>query len=166
MLILTEFNTTVNLEVPPDEVDDLRYCVLDYSGHAEVDFVFPPLIYLEAVNRPAAELRIGDVCIQMPLDWSIVIGDKNLGNVEVLELAQINDRDFTVFGFNPFTSTMPVFPELSLEYTYDAIGWHTPKLRPGHILAVPLREGDNPPCAFFVRDVNRLPDGLDITQIF
>jgi hypothetical protein len=62
----------------PDEVDDLRYCVLDYSDPKEADFLFPPLIYLDAFTREAADIRIGGLCLQMPLDWSIVIADKNL----------------------------------------------------------------------------------------
>lgn len=166
MRILTEFNTAFEMNSLPDEVDDLRYCVLDYGDPKDVDFLFPPLIYLDAFTRPAADLRIGDHCIQMPLDWSIVIADKNLGNVEIIELSQINDRDFDIFGFNPFTSSMPVFDEIIIENTFLDIGWHMPKLKNGHILAVPLRAGENPPCAYFLKDVNKIPDHLDISKLF
>jgi hypothetical protein len=131
-----------------------------------VDFQFPPLIYIDAFTRPAADISIGGYRLQMPLDWSIVIADKNLGNVEIIELSQINDRDFQIFGFNPFTSTMPVFDEIIIENTFLDISWHMPKLKNGHILAVPLRAGKNPPCAYFLRDVNKIPDHLDISKIF
>lgn len=150
----------------PDEVDDLRYCVLDYSDPKHVDFYYPPLIYLDAFCRDAADIRIGRYALQMPLDWSVVIADKNLGNVEIIELSQINDRDFTIFGFNPFTSTMPHFEEITIENRFSDIGWHMPKLKNGHILAVPLRGGFNPPCAYFLRDVNKIADHLDISKIF
>ncbi len=166
MLILTEHNNTFEMDSIPAEVDDLRYCVIDYSDPKEVDFFFPPLIYLDAFTREAADIRIGDFGLQMPLDWSVVIADKNLGNVEIIELSQINDRDFSIFGFNPFTSSMPFFDEIIIENTFADIGWHMPKLKNGHILAVPLRPGPNPPCAYFVRDVNKLPDNLDISKLF
>ena len=165
MLILTEHNRSLDMTIVPDEVDDLNYCVLDYSNPDDVDFVFLPLVYLDSFSRPAADLRIGKHRLQMPLDWSIVIADKNLGNVEIIELSQLNDRDFDIFGFNPITSTMPQFHDILIEDTFPDIQWYMPKLANGHLLAVPLTGGDNPTCAFFVRDTNKLPDSLDITKL-
>lgn len=166
LLVLTEHNDCFDMTVVPEEIDDLCYCVLDYSDQDEVDFVFPPLVYLDAFSRPAADLRIGDYQIQMPLDWSVVIADKNLGNVEIIELSQLNDREFDIFGFKPVTGTMPQFLEITVENTFPDIQWHMPKLTNGHILAVPLHHGKDPLCAFFVRDTNKIPDQLDISKLF
>lgn len=56
MLILTEENLSYNLDRIPDEVDDVRYCVLDCSSQRETDFYWLPLIFLESFNAPAVVL--------------------------------------------------------------------------------------------------------------
>lgn len=150
----------------PNQVDDLRYCVLDYSNQQDVDFFFIPLIFLDVFPRPAADLRIGPYRIQMPLDWSIVIAEKDFGLIEIIELKHLNDRDFTAFALNPVRSYMPQFHEITIENVFTDMNWYMPRLKYGHILAVPLSDGPEPVCAFFVKDTNKLPESLDITKIF
>ena len=151
----------------PDEVDDhLRYCVLDYTNQADVDLYFIPMVFLEKFSRPAADLQIGPYRIMMPLDWSVVIADKNFGYMEIIELKHLNDREFDVFAFNPISGYMPEFHEVSIQNIFPDYSWSMPKLKFGHILAVPLSDGPAPPCAFFVKDTNKLPDTLEITKIF
>jgi hypothetical protein len=153
-------------ELPPLITEDLRYCVLDYSNQNDVDFFFYPLAYLDAFSRPAADLKIGPYRIMMPLDWSVVIADKNFGYMEVLELKHLNDRDFEIFGINPCGGYMPEFHEVTIENIFPDYSWNMPRLKFGHILAVPLCDGHKPPCALFVKDTNKLPDVLEITKIF
>jgi hypothetical protein len=150
----------------PNQIEDLRYCVLDYSNQAEVDFYFIPLIFLEVFQRPAADLKIGNFRVQMPLDWSIVISDKHFGLVEIIELKHLNDRDFSAFVFNPLKSYMPSFLEITIENVYSDVSWHVPRLKHGHILCVPLDDRPSPQCAFFLRDTNKIPESLDIAKIF
>lgn len=151
----------------PDQVSgDLRYCVLDYSNQEDVDFYFIPLIFLDNFSLPAADLQIGKYRLHMPLSWSIVIADKDFGNVEIIELKNINDRDFTAFGMNPCKGYMPSFLDITIQNIYPDVSWYFPKLKYGHILAVPLTDDPNPMCAFFVKDTNKLPECLDITKIF
>ena len=166
MKILTPSNEMFEMNEVPNQVDDLRYCVLDYSNQADVDFYFIPLVFLDVFPRPAADLQIGPYRIQMPLDWSIVIADKHLGNIEIIELKHLNDRDFDSFVFNPINGYMPQFLEVTIVNVFPDVNWNIPKLKRGHILAVPLAGGPSPPCAFFVKDTNKLPDGLDISKIF
>lgn len=167
MRILTPENTTFDMNDLPAEVSgDLRYCVLDYSQQTDVDFYFFPLYFLDAFSRPAADLKIGSFRITMPLDWSIVIADKNMGYIEIIELKHLNDREFDVFAMNPIDGYMPEFHEVSIENIFPDYSWNIPKLKNGHLLAVPLRDGPAPPCAFFVKDTNKLPDALEITKIF
>ena len=68
MKILTNYNTTFNLNQIPDNAEDIRFGVLDYSDQANVDYYFIPLIFLESFNSPCVDLRIGNLNIQMPLD--------------------------------------------------------------------------------------------------
>lgn len=167
MRILLPENTTYNMEFIPDNVEeDLQYCVLDYSTPSDADFIFVPLVFLDVFSRPAADLKIGKYNLQLPLDWSIVIADKDLGLVEIIELKHLNDRDFDAFVLNPLKSYMPDFCDLSIVNIYNDITWHVPKLKYGHILVVPLNDSPKPPCIFCAKEVNRIPESLDITKIF
>ena len=167
MRILTERNTTFQMNEIPEQIEtDLRYCVLDYSNQADVDFLFPPLVFLDVFSRPAADLRIGKFRVQVPLDWSIVISDKNMGTMEVIDLKHINDRDFQAFCFNPINGYMPSFLDIDIENIFPNVSWSVPKLKNGHLLAIPLSHEEEPLCAFFVRDTNKIPESLDITKLF
>lgn len=164
--VLLPDNTSFDMTSLPDEVDDLRYCVLDYSNPNDVDFYFMPLYFLDVFPRPAADLRIGPYRVQMPLDWSVVIADKDIGLLEIIELQRINDRDFDIFCLNPIKGYTPQFHEIIIDHIFPDVTWNLPKLKFGHLLAVPLHDGPSPPCAFFVRDVQKLPDHLDIGKVF
>ena len=73
MKILTIENETYDIDCVPDEIDDIRYCVLDGSDPEFIDFYFLPLIFLESFYAPAICLQIGEYNIQMPMDWSILL---------------------------------------------------------------------------------------------
>jgi len=180
--VLTGENTTFSMNDVPDEVEinDIRYCVLDYSNQNDVDYLWMPLIFLESFSSPAVDLRIGKYRIQLPLDWSIVIGEKDLGDIEIISLVSINDRAFNAFCFNPLTSYIPEFLEIEIMNVFPDVKWYVPKLKYGHILAVPLRDCTEPPkkdekgrwleygpqVAFCLRDTNKIPDALDIRKLF
>jgi hypothetical protein len=165
MKILTPENVAFDINDMPNEIDDIRYGVLDYSDQSNVDYYFIPLIFLDNFPRPAADLQLGKFRIQMPLDWSIVIVDKHSGAIEILELKNINDREFDAWGFNPINGYMPSFLPINILNIYPDVNWFFPKLKYGHILAVPLEDGPSPMCVYFVKDTNKLPEVLDITKL-
>ena len=110
MKILTlDTNTAYNLETLPDEVDDLRFAILDNSNPSNVDYHFIPLIFLESFSSPALVLKIADKTIKMPVDWQILIGEQEHGDLETLPLTSLNDRGFHAFSFNPLSSYAPLF---------------------------------------------------------
>ena len=167
ILLLQPDNSVYNMATIPELVeDDLRFCVLDYSTPVDSDFYFAPLIFLDIYSRPCCDLRIGSYRVQMPLDWSIVIADKDFGYMEIIEIKDIRDRPFDAIIFNPITGFMPDFGEVVHLNNFPDVTWHMPKLKYGHILIVPLENKPNPACGFFVRDIHRLPEQLDITKIF
>jgi hypothetical protein len=176
MRLLTNNNHVFDMNNMPNEVEDLRYCVLDYSDQADVDFFFVPMILLETFTSASALLQVGKFQLQIPLDWSLVIGDKHVGDLEILEVNKLNDRPFSTFVLNPINGFSPQFMEVTIIDIFPDIKWHLPKLKFGHILAVPLgdrhewpvaRESiKSPPCLFMVRDVGKLPETLDISKIF
>lgn len=165
MRILTNANLSYSISQIPDDSEEILYCVLDYTNQSDVDYYFLPLKYLESFHSPCIDLKIGPFNIQMPLEWSIVIGDMHLGDLEIMPLIYLMDKDFDIFCLNPIRGYMPQFHKLEIINTWPDVKWYFPKLKNGHLLAVPLEEGDNPMCAFFVKDTNKLPESLDIRKL-
>jgi len=162
---LTTDNRAFDLHQLPEKIDDLRYCVLDYSDSHNVDYYWYPLIFLDIFSSPCADIRIGPYNIQMPLDWSIVVGDKHAGDLEIMKLVDLNDKDFDAFCLNPIRGYMPDFFKIEIMNVFSDVKWYFPRLKNGHILAFPLTQGENPVCVFFVKDIGKLPDQLDIRQL-
>ena len=157
MRILTLENECFNLDDLPETIeDDVRFSVLDNSNPKEPDFFFVPLIFLESFSAPAMVLDIGGHEVTMPVDWSVAVGCSESGNdLEVLPLTSINDRGFEAFLFNPLTSFKTDFAEIKIVNFYTDVKWYFPKMKNGQLLSVPIREGKNPLCAYFVKDISR-----------
>lgn len=165
MKFLTTDNTTYELSSVPEDIEDIRYCVLDYSNPSDVDYIFIPLLFLESFDSPIASLNIGGRMIDMPLDWSVIIADEHSGETEVIPLTKLNDRPFQCFCLNPLKGFIPEFLDITIEGVRTSKEWLVPKLKYGHILSVPLDSSENPLCAYFVRDANKIPEQLDIGQL-
>lgn len=155
MQILTLDNAPYDLDQLPDEVDDMRFAILDNSDPANPDYHYIPLIFLESFNAPALVLQIGNRKIKMPIDWQVLIGEPEIGDLEMLPLTSINDRGFRIFQFNPLSSFRPSFPSIEIVDVYQEVAWYAPKLKNGQMLAVPLSEGPKPDCVYFVKDISR-----------
>jgi hypothetical protein len=150
----------------PDEIDEVRFCVLDNSDSKDPDYFYIPLIFLESFNSPALVLRIGPHTVRMPVDWQLLIGEPDFGDLEVVPLTSINDRGFNVFCFNPLTSFKPEFHPVEIVDIYQDVKWYFPKLKPGQLLAVPLEEGSKPLCAYFIKDISRQSEVVDYGKVW
>jgi hypothetical protein len=166
MRILKVEDEAYDLDKIPDIIDDLRYGILDYSDPKSVDYYFIPLVFLETFYAPAAVLQVGKYHINVPLDWSIVICDPEAGEPEVINIMSLNDRGFTAFTFNPLSGYMPNYEELAVQNVHADVKWYAPKLKFGHLLCVPLREGKNPPCVLLVKEAKKIPEVLDLGEIW
>ena len=167
MKILTLDNKTYTLEKIPEYVDDsLRFAVLDNANPQDPDYFFVPLIFLESFSSPAAVLNIGKYKIKMPLDWKMIIGDAEQGELYVIPITSLNDRGFEAFCFNPISGSKPDFFEVDIVDIYQEVKWYFPKIKSGQILAVPLEDGENPQCAYFVKDISRQSEILDYSQVW
>ena len=153
MYILTLENQAYEMNEIPDEVEDLRFAILDNSDPKNPDYFFIPLIFLESFNSPALVLRIGNNIVKMPVDWQILIGEQDFGDLEVIPLTSINDRGFSAYTFNPLESFKPEFHPVEIVDIYQDVKWYFPKLKPGHMLAVPLSNDPEPICAYFIKDL-------------
>ena len=166
MKILTLDNLPYELDTVPEEIDDIRYSVLDYTDPNDVDYIFLPLVFLESFNAPAAVCRIGPHKINIPLDWSLVISEPDVGDAEVMSLMTLNDRNFKAFCLNPLSDIMPDFLPITIENIFSETKWFFPKLKPVHILTIPLEEKPKPTCAYFLKETNKVPEVLSIDQIW
>ena len=164
MRILTLDNKPYDLDTLPEEVDDMRFAILDNSDPSNPDYHYIPLIFLESFSAPALVLRIGDSTVRMPVDWQILIGEPDLGDLEMLPLTSINDRGFKVFQFNPLSSFRPSFPDIEIVDVYHEVAWYAPKLKNGQMLAVPINDGPKPDCVYFGKDVSRNCEIVDYNK--
>lgn len=166
MRILTLENECYNLETMPEEIDDLRFAILDNSNPQNVDYHFIPLIFLESFNSPALVLKIADKVIKMPVDWQVLIGEQEHGDLEALPLSSLNDRGFNAFQFNPLTSFSPSFLPIEILDIYPDVTWYSPRLRNGQFLCVPIEDTPEPRCIYFVKEVSRNCEVVDYSQAF
>ena len=164
MKILTVDNRSYDLDTVPNEIDDIRYCVLDASDKHNIDFFFLPLIFLESFHAPAICLQIGEYSVQMPMDWSILICDEEYSGFGVIPLASLNNRGFQALVMNPLQAISISSKEISITNIYQDVKWYFPKLKNGHLLAVPLENGPKPKCAYFVKEANKVQD-IDIGDL-
>jgi hypothetical protein len=168
MNILTLDNKPFSLNNLPEQIEeDIRFSVLDNADPKNPDFFFIPLIFLESFSSPAIVMEINGKEISMPLDWHIAVGDSETGNdLEILPLTSINDRGFEAFVFNPLKSYKPDFGSLKVTNFYNDVKWHVPKTKNGQLLSVPIEDGPNPLCAFFIKDVSRQIETIDYGELF
>lgn len=144
----------------------MRFAILDNSNPHQVDYHYIPLVFLESFNSPALVLKIGQYTIKMPVDWQILIGEKEHGDLETLPLTSINDRGFNAFVFNPLSSFRPDFYPIEIVDIYNDVTWFAPRLKNGQFLCVPLNDGPKPDCVYFVKEISRNCEVIDYGQVF
>ena len=167
MQILTLDNKTFYLNDLPEEIDeDMRFAVMDNSDPQNPDYFYLPLVFLESFTGPAAVLKVGPHEIPMPLDWCTIVGDPTGPEMEVLPLTSLNDRGFKTFTFNPLSSFRPEFHPVEIVDIYQDVKWYFPKLKPGQLLAIPLTEGENPMCAYFIKDISRQSEVVNYGKVW
>ena len=167
MQILTLDNETFSLNNLPDEVgENSRFSILDNSNPLDPDFYFIPLIFLESFNAPAMVLKIGDHEISMPLDWCIAVGDStSSANIEIIPLTSLNDRGFEAMIYNPLSSYRIEFKPIEIINFYNDVKWYFPKMKNGQLLTTPLHMGEQPECAYFVKEVSRQSEIIHLDRL-
>lgn len=165
MLILRENNLPFNMDQVPEKVDNIMFCVLDYNNTESPDYYFIPLIFLESFSSPAVDLKVGNSRIQIPLDWSIVIGDKHSGHLEIISIKQCMDRDFQAFTFNPIRGFRHEYQTIEVENVFPDVKWYFPKLKYGYFLASPIDNKENSQCIFILKDANKVNEVLDSSKL-
>ena len=166
MRILTLENEKYELDVLPEEIEDMRFSILDNSNNQSPDYMWIPLIFLESYSSPALVLNIGGNKIKMPVGWQILIGEPGIGELEVLPLTSINDRGFKAFQFNPLTDFRPTFVEIEIVAFDEAQFFDMTLVTNGQILCVPIEDKKNPQCVYFVKDISRSSEIVFYDKVF
>lgn len=148
-----------------NEIDDIRYCIIDASRKEEVDCFFIPLTFLEIFFSPSLVLKIGPYKINMPLDWAVLACDEEFNDVDIIPLKSLNDRGFHALVHNPLTDVTPSSYEINIVNAYADVKWYFPKLKTATILAVPLEDTPNPKCAYFVKELNKI-NQINLSDLF
>jgi len=165
-MYINTIEKNIDLNFISDEIEeDLRFMVLDFTNQNDPDYIYTPLVFLESFTAPCALLEIGDNFLEVPLDWSIIIADQYLGQSEIISVMQIADRNFKAFSINP-KHIKPEFLPLNLKTVYNEKKWYVPKLKTGHILAVPLSLENDSLCVFFVKDMTKINEVINIDQLW
>ena len=159
-------NGSFELNTLPEEIGDMRFAILDNSNPADPDYMYIPLIFLESFTSPALVLKIGDQKIKMPVDWQIVIGEDDVGDLETLPLTSINDRDFKAFQFNSLSAFSPTFEPIEILDVYSEVTWYAPKLKNGQFLAVPIDAGPEPRCVYFIKEISRNCEVINYNELW
>lgn len=152
MLILTNENKTIDLNLIGNKIKDIRFSVFDYSTPKDPDYFFKPLVFLESFNDCCLEFSIGKYRIRLPKDWAVVMADPEMGEVELISVEEINNRDFHAFVFNPLTGFYPKFLPVKLEDLFLDVRWVFPKLEHHNFLVMPLSNDPNPDCIFLINE--------------
>ena len=164
MKIHTLNDTAYELNELPEVIEDIHFAIFDNSNPKDADYFFTPLIFLESFTSPAIVLKIDSKVIKMPMDWHLLIGEQDSGNLEAIPLTSINDRDFKAFSFNSLSSYMADFLPVEVIDVYNEVQWYNPKLKNGQYLAVPLSDSKNPSVVYCIKDVSRNCQLVDYSQ--
>jgi len=166
MNILTIENNVYDLDSVPDQINDLRYCVLDVSDPEFYDYYWLELIFLESFYSPAVVLNIGGHEVKMPMDWSIAICDDEYHTeIEIVPLTSLNNRGFKTPVFNPMSNKIPEIEEVFITNYYQDIKWFFPKLKPGHLLVTPIEQKSVPKSVLFVKEANKIPEVVNLSDV-
>ncbi|AUS02591.1 hypothetical protein NVP2275O_010 [Vibrio phage 2.275.O._10N.286.54.E11] len=147
--------TTVH-DTAPDEM----YCTLDLSDMSNVDYYFHNILNTVAFSAMSAELEIGNHTMSVPINWQILLGDEESGMMEMSTIEDImNIKEPHAFVLNPIKSMFPTFLPVKVKniFTINA-RWQIPMLKKKHLLAVPIVNQENPLCAFFADESDKITD--------
>ena len=102
----------------------------------------------------------------MPIDWSIAVGDStSSSDIEILPLTSLNDRGFEALCFNPLSSFRVEFKPIKIMNFYNDVKWYFPKMKNGQLLATPTRGGDKPDCVYFVKEISRQSEIIQLDKL-
>jgi hypothetical protein len=59
----------------------------------------------------------------------------------------------------------PEYMSIEIINIFQDVKWYFPKMKNGQLLTVPLHDEFNPPCAYFVKEVSRQSEVLQLHKV-
>lgn len=174
MQVLTVDNDYFDLDTMPEQIHDVKYCVLDFGKDrkfaTEPDFYFNSLIFMEKFSCPAAVLSLGEYNLKVPLDWNILVTGDEFDEMCMMPISSILKRGFKAFAYNPLGGGMPQALAVDIMTVFRNNEWYLPKLNNANVLAVPLTQGiavtnRAAPCVFISDETYHIPKNFSLTDI-
>ena len=166
MEILTLENKILNLDLISNSNIDVNYCVLEYKDEENTDFYFKNLLFLESFSNNKIILKIENTSIPLPHDWGIICGDVSHGELEVIPVSLISDRDFNAVTYNPLKSFRIDFKPITSVGFFPSIKWVIPRIEIGQFLALPYTNEKNEiNCIYATQMHHKLPETIDISWL-
>lgn len=160
MNVLTPENYSFEVDQITDTIPNEMFCVLDLSEAGDSDYYFRHINNIITFNSMSADLEIGDEVIQVPLAWQILLGDEDSGLMEMCTVENIlNMKEPCAFVYNPIRSMYARYLPVRVLRVYTLpTKVQIPLLAKKNLLAIPLRTGDNPLCAYFADENEKIQD--------
>jgi len=172
MKFLTADNTSVdfNNEASPASIG---ISILDYTDMENVDYYIKNFFFFSEYDSPVVHLKIGNSFIDVPLNWKILTGDPNTGELELVEVEELSMFDYNAFVLNPYKSYIPKYEPIEVTNVYlSGIKLFVPKSYKKSLFLVSLEnkvnhlEGPYSDCVFLCDDIDRTNDILSVDQLF
>lgn len=160
-MILSETNEAVSLSRSVRNRADLHFTVLDFSDG--VDFACHPVLFIERNRTPRAKVSIGRFTTILPLDWFILIGDREHGTADLVTVRDAIEQRIDVVVLNPWADRLASFAPITMLST--AREFISPKMTKRHLLVIPLDRSKHPQCVFVARDAAYFNDGIEVADL-
>lgn len=160
MNVLTPENYSFEMDQVIDTIPNESFCVLNLISMEDADFYFRHILNTVSFNSISVDLKIGQYVIQVPLQWQILLGDEDTGMLEMCTIENIlNMKEPKAYVLNPLRSMYARFEDVQVLRVFTLpTKWQIPMLPRKNLLAVPLRNGENPMCAFFADENEKIQD--------
>jgi hypothetical protein len=160
-VILSETNDAVSLSRSVRNRADLHFTVLDFSDG--VDFACHPVLFIERNRTPRAKVAIGRFTTILPVDWFILIGDREHGTADLVTVREAIERRIDAIVLNPWRDRLASFAPITMHGS--AREFISPKMPKRNLLVLPLSRSPHPPCVFVARDATYFNEPIEVADL-
>jgi len=147
--VLDENKNPIKLKEAPYQGGNLYFTLLDFTDINDVDIVCFPLNVYEIFTTSVAEIRIGNLgFVYVPLDYHVPVGDRFHGDLELLDILSIIDKEIETLVIKPIDGYHIRWETIDVINIYEDVSYIFPVVRNTHLVACPIENVHNPYCIF------------------
>lgn len=139
------FLTPENEPLEPSQIQNApNICVMDCTDPDQSDFLFPQCIFWNEYQYPGAGLMIGDIYLEIPLNFRILTLDVNDCMVDLVTIDDLIQHEHNALVLNPILSFKPDYLPVKVHNIYQTPrSWFIPKVQTKNYSAVPIGTEQN-----------------------